>query len=76
MKKYLGRRPGYDEKKSNSVVGSALDDAKKLERIMIYLIMNSYKVVPEEGIMLTNEMLGLTTQIVDRLQQFIQDGGR
>ncbi len=62
--------------KSNSVVGSALDDAKKLERIMIYLIMNSYKVVPEEGIMLTNEMLGLTTQIVDGLQQFIQDGGR
>ncbi len=62
--------------KSQSVVGSALDDAKKLERIMIYLIMNSYKVVPEEGIMLTNEMLGLTTQIVDGLQQFIQDGGR
>ena len=63
-------------KKSNSVVGSALDDAKKLERIMIYLIMNSYKVVPEEGIMLTNEMLGLTTQIVDGLQLLIQDGGR
>lgn len=62
--------------KSNSVVGSALDDAKKLERIMIYLIMNSYKVVPEEGIMLTNEMLGLTTQIVDGLQLLIQDGGR
>lgn len=62
--------------KRNSVVGAALDNAKRLEQIMIYLIRNSYKVVPEEGIMLTNEMFGLTTQIVDGLQQFIQDGGR
>lgn len=62
--------------KRNSVVETALDNAKRLEQILIYLIRNSYKVVPEEGIMLTNEMFGLATQIVDGLQQFIQDGGR
>ena len=53
----------------NRSISKALSDAESIERIMVYLVTNSYKVPPKEGIMVTNLLLGLSSQIVDNLRE-------
>ena len=53
----------------NRSISKALSDAQNMERIMVYLVTNSYKVPPEEGILATNLLLGLSSQIVDTLKE-------
>lgn len=59
--------------KSNQIiVSNALKDAKEMKRIMFYLCGSDYKVAPAQGVMMSNRLLQLSVQIVEKLESAVK----
>ena len=56
--------------KKNTLV-NAVKAAKKIEQIMIYLVTSGCKVLPEEGVRLTDQLLQLSVTLVDDLSEVL-----
>lgn len=58
--------------KAIASISTALQDAKEVEKIMLYLYDSSYKVSANYGVFLSNRLLQLAVKIVDTLEDALE----